>query len=322
MKFHADFLFHGLCGKIVGKSDSTEFSTSCGKDSDLYAIESTSNSLEIEQTGFIFGIQLQALTRHRLFGSKVSAIFRRARLRIGDRDPGVVILEVVLVILGIAVVIAFVVVGAHLERKRREAFRQLAKELGLKFRTDDRSIERRYGFLDALSKGSKRKATICLSGTFGNYSVEAFEFHYETYSTDSKGNRTTHHHYTNHYVLEGGEHDSDDHGTSFRYPELKIYPETFLSKIGQAMGYEDIDFESIEFSKSFTVRSKDKKFAYDVCHTRMMEYLLKHKDFAIEIEGRYISLTFVNKLKIEDVEGGLKQLIKIRELFPGYIYDD
>jgi len=30
------------------------------------------------------------------------------------------------------------------------------------------------------------------------------------------------------------------------------------------------------------VRSRDKKFAYDVCHPRMMEYLLARRDLAIE----------------------------------------
>lgn len=231
-------------------------------------------------------------------------------------------MDALLVILGIIVVIAVIAIAAHFEHKRREAFRKLAGELELQIRMDDRSIERRYRFLDALNKGSKRKATISLSGTYSDYSVEAFEFHYETYSTDSKGNRTTQHHYTNHYVLEGGDHGSKENETRFRYPELKIYPENFLSRIGQALGFEDIDFESIEFSKSFTVRSKDKKFAYDICHTRMMEHLLRHKDFAIEIEGQHISLTFANKLKVEQVEAGFKQLIKMRELFPEYIYDN
>ena len=39
-------------------------------------------------------------------------------------------------------------------------------------------------------------------------------------------------------------------------------------------GYQDIKFESAEFSKTFCVRSPDKKFAYDVCNAKMMEYLL------------------------------------------------
>ena len=73
-------------------------------------------------------------------------------------------------------------------------YADLAKELGLHFRSNDHSVGGRYRFLDVLKKGSKRHAPICLSGTYGNYAVEAFEYHYETYSTDSNGSRTTHHH--------------------------------------------------------------------------------------------------------------------------------
>ena len=50
------------------------------------------------------------------------------------------------------------------------------------------------------------------------------------------------------------------------FPELRIAPEGLLSKIAEALGEDDIQFESAEFSGAFRVRSKDKKFAYDVCN--------------------------------------------------------
>jgi hypothetical protein len=40
------------------------------------------------------------------------------------------------------------------------------------------------------------------------------------------------------------------------------------------------------------VRSPDKKFAYDVCHAQMMEYLLANRDLSIEIENEVIALAF------------------------------
>jgi hypothetical protein len=39
-------------------------------------------------------------------------------------------------------------------------------------------------------------------------------------------------------------------------------------------GYGDIKFESAEFSKTFCLRTPDKKFAYDACNAKMIEYLL------------------------------------------------
>jgi hypothetical protein len=225
--------------------------------------------------------------------------------------------EVVIVILVIIVGICIAIVAARMEAKRREAFRAVAKRLGLSFKLKDSSIDNRYKFLSELRKGDNRHGTIVLHGTYKDQVVEAFEYHYETYSTDSKGNRTTHHHYSNHYVIT----ESDDNA-SLPYPELRVYPENFLSKIGQAMGYDDIDFESIEFSKSFTVRCKEKRFAYDICHPRMMEWLLDRKKTILEIEGPYIAISFGNKMSLEAIESRLNQLIEIRELFPEYLLSD
>ena len=86
------------------------------------------------------------------------------------------------------------------------------------------------------------------------------------------------------------------------------------------LGYDDIDFESIEFSKAFTVRSTDKKFAYDICHTRMMEYLLSDPALSVEFEGQCIALGFDRKLAVEQFERRLDQLCQIRELIPDYVY--
>lgn len=209
----------------------------------------------------------------------------------------------------VLVVIAFAVFGWWQAKKRREAFQALAQKLGMRYRRKDRGIANRYSFLNKLDQGSNRYAFNILEGQYQGHPVHAFDYHYETYSTDSKGRRQTHHHYFSFFIL---------HHTHY-FPELRIYPENFLSKFGQMLGYDDIDFESIEFSKAFTVRSKDKKFAYDICHTRMMEYLLKDKSLAIEFEGQCIALEFDRKLAIEQFEHRLNQLCDVRGLIPDYV---
>jgi len=217
----------------------------------------------------------------------------------------------ILVFGGIAVlVVGGLIVGYIWEKRRREAFLRLANELGLEYRRRSPSIATRYKFLDKLRQGSKRYAFNVLKGMYEDYPVQIFDYHYETYSTDSKGRRQTHHHYFSFFILE----------QEREFPELRIYPETLMSKIGQAMGFDDIDFESIEFSKAFVVRSTDKKFAYDVCHTRMMEYLLAHRDLSIEIERKCLSISFDTRLKPEQIPERLRQLVEIRNLFPRYLY--
>jgi hypothetical protein len=215
-----------------------------------------------------------------------------------------------LIALAVALLITGVVFSYLWEKKRREAFRRLAQELGLDYVARDDVLPSRYEFLDALRQGENRYAFNILRGTYEGLRVQAFDYHYETESTDSKGNRETQDHYFSFFVLE----------QERWFPELRIYPEGILSKIGQMLGYEDIDFESIEFSKAFCVRSRDRKFAYDICHTRMMEYLLAHRDLSIEIEGPCVALSFASRLKPEQIPGRLRQLVEIRNLFPEYLF--
>ena len=57
-------------------------------------------------------------------------------------------------------------------------------------------------------------------------------------------------------------------------PDLFIRREGIFDSVKRAFGFDDIDFESAEFSKRFFVKSSDKRFAYDVIHPKMMEFLL------------------------------------------------
>ena len=214
-------------------------------------------------------------------------------------------------ILVAAIIIAAVVLGAKAARKRREALAALAGRLGLNYRADnDSSLAGRFGFLNALAQGSNRYAFNLLAGGYQGHEVLVFDYHYETHSTDSKGRRQTHHHYFSCFILL----------LPRSFPELRITREGWLSKIAQVVGYDDIDFESAEFSRAFCVRSKDKRFAYDVCHAQMMEYLLANRDLSIEIEDRALALAFGTRLAAPQIETNLQRLIEIRTRLPDYLF--
>jgi hypothetical protein len=217
-----------------------------------------------------------------------------------------------LIIVGVvAVIVVLAVLGYINAQKRRQAMLELAAWLGLRFDPgNDRDLARRYSFLDKLRAGSNRYAFNILSGDYQGHGVTAFDYHYETHSTDSKGRRQTHHHYFSCFILR----------LPRSFPELVIGREGFFSKIAQAFGYDDIDFESHEFSRKFCVRSPDKKFAYDVCHARMMEYLLANDDLTIEIDQNSLALTFGSRLTPERIEPNLKRLVTLRSLLPEYLF--
>lgn len=208
-------------------------------------------------------------------------------------------------------IIGAIVWGIYAGKKRRDAMTLLAEKLGLRFRHErDYNLAVSYTFLDKLDQGSNRYAYNILSGNYRNHMVRAFDYHYETYSRDSKGHRTTHHHHFSFFILTLAE----------SFPELTIAREGILSKIAQAVGYDDIDFESHEFSRRFVVRSRDKKFAYDFCNAQMIDYLLAHPDINIEVDHNSLALGFNTCLKVEQIEPHLNQLIQIRALMPDYLF--
>jgi hypothetical protein len=101
---------------------------------------------------------------------------------------------------------------------------------------------------------------------------------------------------------------------------LTIGREGWFSKIAQVFGYDDIDFESAQFSRAFCVRSKDKKFAYDICHAQMMEYLLANRDLSVEIENNILALVFGARLSAAEIEANLNRLTAVRTKLPEYLF--
>ncbi|MDF7807589.1 hypothetical protein P4E94_09085 [Pontiellaceae bacterium B12219] len=218
--------------------------------------------------------------------------------------------------MGGAIIVVFCIIGAMIwgimaGKKRRDAMTLLAEELGLDFHHDrDYQLADRYSFLDKLRQGSNRYCYNILSGDFQGHPISVFDYHYETYSTDSKGRRQTNHHHFSFFVLTLPKY----------FPELTIAKESFFSKIAQAVGFDDIDFESHEFSKKFAVRSKDKKFAYDFCNAQMIDYLLGHPNINLEVDQNMLAVGYSSCLKVEEIKPHLERLIEIRERMPDYLF--
>ncbi len=208
------------------------------------------------------------------------------------------------------IIVISTIYGVIQSRKRQEGLFELAQRMGLDFgAAEDREIADRYGFLKQLAEGENRYACNVLSGTFQRNQVLAFDYHYETY-TEGKGGRQTHHHWFSFFILS----------LPAIFPDLTIRRENLITKVVEVFGYQDIKFESAEFSKAFCVRSPDKKFAYDVCNAQMMEYLLANRDLSVEIEFQALALAFNTRLSVEQIEANLQRLVEIRSRLPEYLF--
>jgi len=177
----------------------------------------------------------------------------------------------------ILVVMALVGVLGYLaiqqERKRRDALRAVAQRLGLRFDPGkDRSIHRAFGH-SLFQKGRSREASNNISGvaTLAGYPVEVRMGDYQ-YVTGSGKSRQTHRHSFACFLLP-----------FVGIPDLLIRKEGIGDKLLGGLGFDDIDFESEEFSRRFWVKSGDKRFAYDVVHPRMMEFLMEGPTPQVEI---------------------------------------
>ena len=167
--------------------------------------------------------------------------------------------------------------------KRRQEMAGWAQANGLKFLpAKDHSVWLRYQAFKSLQRGENRYAYNIMLGTIGERVTCGFDYHYETHSTNSKGQRQTHHHYFSALVVDA----------NLPLKPLFIRPEGFFDKVTEFVGVEDIDFESAEFSQKFYVKAPDRRWAFDVLHQKTMELMLAYPRFHIEFQGTQVMAYF------------------------------
>lgn len=190
----------------------------------------------------------------------------------------------------IVAVVALVAVGAYLShlaaKKRREGMAALARELGWTFTASRDSLhDDQYAHFEIFRRGHSRAAFNTMEGELEidgrSYPARAGDFRYRVTSSTGKSTTTTTYRFS--YLIV--------HLPFRNVPDLLIRPEGLFDKLAGVFGFDDIDFESEEFSRRFHVKSPDKRFAYDVIHARVMEFLLRRPGPAIDIEQQRCCLS-------------------------------
>jgi hypothetical protein len=196
-------------------------------------------------------------------------------------------------------------------KKRSQAIAAIAKRLGLKFHADwYPDLDWQYHFLDKLHQGENHYAFNVISGKCKNNDILAFDYHYQVSYGKSEGREQIRNYYFSCLILR----------LPVLFPKLLIELDKTFSNLYKKTIYKDINFESYEFSRKFYVRSEDKKFAYDFCNARMMEYLLNNDDLNIEVDNNALSISFSRQLEPEQIELNIERLVTIRSLMPGYFF--
>ncbi len=200
-------------------------------------------------------------------------------------------------------------------KKRREEMQALAQDLGWRFFPDrDSSHDEEYSHFEIFRRGHGRVAFNTLSGNLEiddrHYRAKAGDFRYKVTSGSGKTRSTST--YTFSYLIL--------HLPFRRTPDLLIRPEGIFDKIAGAFGFDDIDFESEEFSRRFHVKSNDRRFAYDVLHPRMMDFLLDVRAPMIDIErGRCCLSNGSTRWRPDDFKSSIRFLREFFDRWPDHL---
>jgi hypothetical protein len=194
---------------------------------------------------------------------------------LSDQWPAIALAAVVLTILGCVGV--YVLIKS---RRRRQEIEALAVQLGFRYdRNDPYNLPERYAHMAFFSMGQDRKATNVLTGKVNGQDVILFDYRFKTGSRKSE-NQTTYHFQA--AIL----------GLPIVAPRLTLWRASFINTMASWVGRDDLNFESAEFSRRTCVQCAERKFAYDVFHARLIEYLLGCRDLPnMELNGPVLVLS-------------------------------
>lgn len=184
-------------------------------------------------------------------------------------------------IIGVVTAVAGLVIylTKQAEKKRRAELAAFADDRGWEFHPSDGGRDPAYQQFKVFRRGQSPRAYNSMVGQLDiegrAFGVRAGDFRYKK-TTHTKNGRKTRTFKFSYLIL---------HPPFGPLPHLSVRPEGFFDKVKGAFGFDDIDFESGEFSRRFHVGSSDRRFAYDVIHPQMMEFLMANRGPELEIDG-------------------------------------
>jgi hypothetical protein len=227
-------------------------------------------------------------------------------------DEGVEGLFPFVFVLGVAVFAAVGIWSYLRDQKRRQALQQFALAKSWTYVAEDDSLAVRWSG-EPFGEGDRRRARNVLLGVEQGRPMVAFDYQYDTESTDSKGNRTrTTHHYSVVAVA-----------LPVPMPRLQVTPEGLFRRAAEALGVgTGVELESEDFNRRFNVSARNPKFASDVLTPRTMEALLAAPPTAWRIEGSDMLSWDSGTLVPVDVLARLSTMRRVVEGIPSFVWKD
>lgn len=198
---------------------------------------------------------------------------------------------------GLVAAIAWAWYSSVAAAKRREALVALAVREGLDFSIEDPLGLLWYPF-HLFGRGDDRGVENVVHGTWNEIPLAVFDFWFYDETTDSKGGR---HRSYQRFSCALAEVEA-------ALGSLVIGRESVVSRFADAVGFDDIAFESDEFNRTFEVRCDDRRFASAFVDPRMMAWLLAtDRRLSFATGGRWL-LVVAPRQPVEGFPGLLSTL--------------
>lgn len=157
-------------------------------------------------------------------------------------------MEEFIIFVGVPILIlGFVFLSLHLDKKRTEDLKALASKIGYRFSEESWSIlQRFFSTMPLFDKGRSRRSKNLLTKGIGDATLYLFDYQYSTGRGKSRKTRR--------YTIAGI--------TSLerKVPDFILHQENFLHTLGSFVGYSDIDFSNHpEFSSRFFLRGANEE---------------------------------------------------------------
>ncbi|MEU4606758.1 hypothetical protein AB0F43_27570 [Kribbella sp. NPDC023972] len=219
---------------------------------------------------------------------------------------------VVMILIALVVGVGIFYFNYMAAKKRREMFAGFAAQQGWSYVPANNALTHQWAGTP-FGAGDNRRALNVLSGAFNGHPMVAFDYSYQTHSTDSKGRRTTTTHKFGVVVLQ----------LPGALPHLEVTHEgIFGGAVANAFGFRDIQFESDQFNRRFRVKADDERFGHAVVTPRMMELLLARGEIGWRVEGNSLVGWDKGAHNPAEVMNRLALLQQVVEQVPPYVWRD
>lgn len=186
---------------------------------------------------------------------------------------------IIAIALGVVLfVVALIVWQRKAESARTDVLQQAAVAMGFSFEAEgDLDQIKALGNLPLFGHGHSRRPKNIMRGRTADDAVTVFDYQYTT------GGGKESHTWRQTVALYPGA------GRSL--PEFVLAPENLLHKLGQLLGYQDIDFDSSPvFSSRYVLRGQDETAIRSAFTMEMRAFLEQEQGWTVEVQAGNVGI--------------------------------